>query len=560
VEFSHEQQQLLHYQELLAEKQLLYNELKQKYDQQIHMLRSMESDFRGQQIRSDQHQQLMEKRALCQQHWNDLQTVLKQQREVQHQFIMLGVVSEQQLLEYEQQLIGIEQQLKPQYEQEYQRLQSMELSSVGPQFGHELLEQRALCQQLQDDLQIVLKRRQEFQHKFMLQGESAPQASSQDQKAILQDGQWVPVPEAPKQQQQHQQGLQPNKMMLQGGQWIPMGPDQQQQQGKPPQQSLQGADNTQWSGGDQQPVDEQRRLQAEQQQKEHEQLLQSGVQTTHHKEQDKEQILQQHRQQPEQHQRREGQLKEGERMKPSQIEGQDGLSNGSEVSSVVILASPSPSTLPNVSQLAGKTAPITSFVHTYQQSQVYSGAKEELSAAGDNPPAAMLPNAQQQQGPLTPNPQGSPAADTSCALHHSDSGQDSHPLGAKDAATQSQSAVSTKQKQSNPMDSDHNGKPTNEANGNHTAGRDAGDKNENDLTATPASDFPEPQSTMCTQSEYDIIDLPLVHGSGEDSKNVTNEKRERGREEGVQNKTYAAAVAINEVFLLYMSCLTMYTV
>ena len=285
VVLSREQQQLLHYQQQLTENQRMYNELKQKYDQQANWLGSMESNFRGQNLREDQFQQLMGQKMLCQQLWNDLQTILKQQDELWHQFIMLGGVNEcQELIKYEQQLIGIEGQLKQQLDQALHLFRHMQLSSGGPQFGpnqqQQLLGQRAFCQQLETDLQIVLKRQQEFRQKFMVRGESAPQGSSQVQRTVLQGGRWVPVPEGPDQQQQHQQGMQA-KTILQGGQWVPMQmpvvSDQQQQQGQPPPQHvLQGADNAQRSGGarGQQQEDEQRRLQLKQQRVEEQRRLQ----------------------------------------------------------------------------------------------------------------------------------------------------------------------------------------------------------------------------------------------------------------------------------------------
>jgi hypothetical protein len=293
VALSREQQQLFYYQQQLAENQRAYNELKQKYDQQIHMLGSMESyfQFHGQNLPQDQFQQLIGQRMLCQQLWNNLEAVLKQQQELWHQFIMLGGVSEQQqLTKYEQQLVGIEGQLRQQLEQELHRLRYLELSSGGPHFGpdqqQQLLGQRAFYQQLEGDLQTVLKRQQEFRHKFVLRGGSAPQMSFQGQRTMLQGRHWVPVQEGPEQQRQDQRGMQ----VLQDGQWVPVGPDHQQQQGQPPQpqQVLREAENTQRSRGGQQQADEQRRLQVEQQrlqqQKEHELLQQKHSVDTQEKE------------------------------------------------------------------------------------------------------------------------------------------------------------------------------------------------------------------------------------------------------------------------------------
>ena len=279
VVLGREQQQLLHYQQQLTENQRMYGELKRKYDEQAYWLGSMESNFHayGQQLRPDQFQQLMRQRMWCRQLWNDLEIVLKQQQGLWHQVIMLGGVSEpQQLLEYDQLLVGSEGQLKQQLEQELHRLRHMQQSSGGPRFGpdqqQQLLGQEAFCQQLQGDLQTVLNRRQEFRQKFMLRGESAPQVSSQGQRTMLHSGQWVPVPEDPEQQRQHQRGVRP-KWVLHGGQWILMDPDQQQQRGQAPQHVLQGAENAQRSGGGQQQEEEQRQLQLEQQREEEQRRL-----------------------------------------------------------------------------------------------------------------------------------------------------------------------------------------------------------------------------------------------------------------------------------------------
>ncbi len=159
---------------------------------------------------------------------------------------------QQQLLQYEQQLVGKEKMLKQRYDQEVQRLRSMELNSHGQQLGHDqqqqLIGQRMLCQQFWDDLQIVWKQQQELRHKFMLGGESPGQQMSYDH--------------------QQQRTFQQQRILQQGGQWSPQGHGQQQhnQQRLPVQQQLQApqqilrAENQQWLGGDQQQEYEQRRL------------------------------------------------------------------------------------------------------------------------------------------------------------------------------------------------------------------------------------------------------------------------------------------------------------
>ena len=283
-----EQQQLLQYQQQLDEKQRMSHMLKQHYEQELQRLRTMEWNSHRQQLGPDQIQQLMGQRTLCQQLGNDLQVVSKQQQDLWHRFVMLGGISEQQrLLEYDQQLVGIERQLKQYYEQEVQRLKYLESISstqqLGPDQQQQLLGQRVLCQQIWDDQLIALKRRQELQHKFMLGRESGLQTSSQHQRMTLQGGRWVP--EGHDQLQHNQQGLQQGMVLL-GGQWVSVGHDQQQL-GQAPQHVL-GADNNQWSGGDQQQEDEQRRLQLEQrrlqQQKEREVLQHTSSLGTQQKE------------------------------------------------------------------------------------------------------------------------------------------------------------------------------------------------------------------------------------------------------------------------------------
>ena len=243
IVLSREQQQLLYCQQQLAEKQRMHQELKQQYDQQVHWLGSLESKFHGQRLGHDQQQQLMGQRMLCQQLWGDVQTVLKQQQELRHQIIMLGGVSEQQqLFEYEQELIGDERMLKQQHEQEYQRLRYMELNSRGQHSNYDqqqqLLGQKMFCEQLWGDLQTVLKRRQELHHKFVLGGEGGLQTSygHLQKEVLLPDGRWVLV--GPDQHQQNQRGL-----LVQQ-----------------PQHVLWGAKNNQWSGGDEQREDEQQHL------------------------------------------------------------------------------------------------------------------------------------------------------------------------------------------------------------------------------------------------------------------------------------------------------------
>ena len=276
------EQQQLYYQQQLDEKQRKHQQLKQQHSEQLQTLKAMEWN-NGQQLGPEQQQQIERQRMWCQRLWNDQKTVLKEQEELWHQFIMLGGINEQQqLIRYEQKLVGVEGQLKQKYEQECEQLKSMELYSHEHQLSYDqqqqLFGQRALCQQLEGDLQIAMNRRQEFQQKFMRGGEfqSGLQTSyGHQQKKVLQpDGSWE----------------------------VPKAPDQQLQQG-PPQHVLWGAENTEWSGGDQQQEDEQRRLQLEQQ-REEEQRRSQLEQQRQYRENEQWRLTEQQRQHREDEQRR----------------------------------------------------------------------------------------------------------------------------------------------------------------------------------------------------------------------------------------------------------------
>ena len=111
-------------------------------------------------------------------------------------------------------------------------------------------------------------------------------------------------------------------------------------------------------------------------------------------------------------------------------------------------------------------------------------------------------------------------------------------------AAQSQAAASTKQKQTDSLDDNHN----------VTAGPDAGGETEDTLTTASASGIPEPQSS--TQTGSDTVNHPLAvddHASGGDPKEVTNEKSEKSQEEGGQSKSYAAIAATNKKVLLVLN-------
>jgi hypothetical protein len=257
-----QQQQLLYYRQQLGENRRLQNEFKQRYDQQALQLRSMELSLHGQQLRHDQQQKLMEQKTLRQQLFNNLQSVVKQQEELWHGFVMLGGISEQQqLLKYAQYLFEKVRKLKLVYEQGLKRFRSMELTSGVQQLGsgqQQLLQrQKAVCQQFWNDWQVALKRQQEFQHKLsMLTGEGGLQISyGHQQKEILQGQEWVPVGHSHYQQSYGQQGVQ---LLDQSGKWLPIGPAQPHYRQhdlliqQPPQHILHGAENSRWSGADQQ--------------------------------------------------------------------------------------------------------------------------------------------------------------------------------------------------------------------------------------------------------------------------------------------------------------------
>jgi hypothetical protein len=292
--------QLLHYQQQLNENQKMHRDIKQQYEQQMRKLNSMETSLRGQQLRHDQQQKLVEEKTLCQQLFNDLQSVEKQRGELSHGFIMLGGISEQQqLLKYAQYLLENGRKLKQRYELELKRFRSMELSCSVQKFDlgqQQLLQgQKAVYQQLWNDWQVALKRHKELQP--MLRGEDGLQMSyGHQQKEIVQGQQLVPVG--------HYQQNQGVRMILnQSGQLVPIGPAQPQHGQhdplihQPPQHILQGAENTRWSGVDQQqgrklaPLDSQQKLVLDKQQKEiEEEKIGFEQQTASHQQQNIEQL------------------------------------------------------------------------------------------------------------------------------------------------------------------------------------------------------------------------------------------------------------------------------